>query len=151
MDSTSSPTEPEKGSKPCSICNRPRNVLIRCQIDATQKWHFVCTGKCWNEVSGGKVDGPGFPHYRYGGMWKNKHAGASAKIKGKAKAGNGGAKAGNGEVERKGKVKVKGSGSRKEGRLGRDGLGEMDDGTAGDGGNEVEEEDDAEEALLEDL
>ncbi|RDI77706.1 hypothetical protein Vi05172_g12272 [Venturia inaequalis] len=73
------------------------------------------------------------------------------KIKGKAKAGNGEAKAGNGEAERKGKVKVKGSGSRKEGRLGRDGLGEMDDGTAGDGGNEVEEEDDAEEALLEDL
>lgn len=115
MDSASSSIEPEKGSKPCSICQRPRNVLIRCQIDATQKWHFVCTGKCWNEVSGGKVDGPGFPNYRYGGMWKNKHAGASAKIKGKAKAVNR-------EAERKDKLKGKGDRRRKEGRLERDAL-----------------------------
>lgn len=28
------------------------------------------------------------PHYRYGGMWKNKHAYVSAKIKGKAKEDN---------------------------------------------------------------
>jgi hypothetical protein len=110
MNQNSSPAQPEKGSKLCSLCHHPRNVLIRCQIDATQKWHFVCTGKCWNEVSGGKVDGPGFPNYKYGGMWKNKHAGASAKIKGKAKVLNR-------EGERMDRAKVKGNGRRKEGRL----------------------------------
>ena len=37
-------------------------------------------------MSGGMVDGDRHhPNYRYGGMWKNKHAGVSAKIKGKAK------------------------------------------------------------------
>jgi hypothetical protein len=53
--------------------------LIRCQIDESRKWHFVCTGKCWKEVSGGEIDGPSKPNYRYGGMWKNKHALVSAK------------------------------------------------------------------------
>lgn len=120
MDQTSSAAEPEKGSKPCSICHGPRNVLIRCQIDATQKWHFVCTGKCWNEVSGGKVDGPGYPNYRYGGMWKNKHAGASAKIKGKAKVVNG-------VAERRDKEKMKGGGRRKEGRLKMDASDGLED------------------------
>jgi hypothetical protein len=56
------------------------------------------------------VDGPGFPNYRYGGMWKNKHAGASAKIKGKAKAVNR-------EGERKDTVKVKGEGRREESQI----------------------------------
>ncbi|KAE8449533.1 hypothetical protein EG329_008142 [Mollisiaceae sp. DMI_Dod_QoI] len=76
-------------SKPCSICHRPRNVLVRCQIDESRKWNFVCTAKCWQEVSGGKEDGDkDHPLYRYGGMWKNKHEYVSAKIKGKAKNDN---------------------------------------------------------------
>jgi hypothetical protein len=83
-------TPPNPHSKPCTLCQRRRDVLIRCQIDETKKWHFVCTGKCWKEVSGGKTDahGGGHPLYRYGGMWKNKHDAVSAKIKGKAKEDN---------------------------------------------------------------
>lgn len=38
---------------------------------------MVCPGACWRNVSGGVEDARGlegqFPHYRYGGMWKNKH------------------------------------------------------------------------------
>lgn len=76
-------------SKPCSLCQKPKDVLIRCQIDDTKKWHFICTGACWTRVSGGVVDGDGSNKwYRYGGMWKNKHETVSAKIKGKAKARN---------------------------------------------------------------
>ncbi|ESZ91932.1 hypothetical protein SBOR_7677 [Sclerotinia borealis F-4128] len=85
-NSTSPAISPSPHSKPCTICHTPRDVLIRCQIDETKKWHFVCTGKCWKNVSGGEVDGDGIhPEYRYGGMWKNKHEAVSAKIKGKAK------------------------------------------------------------------
>lgn len=85
-NSTSSSISPSPHSKACTICHAPRDVLIRCQIDETKKWHFVCTGKCWKNVSGGEVDGDGkHPGYRYGGMWKNKHEAVSAKIKGKAK------------------------------------------------------------------
>ncbi|ATZ50762.1 hypothetical protein BCIN_06g02480 [Botrytis cinerea B05.10] len=85
-NSTSPSTSPSPHSKPCTVCHTPRDVLIRCQIDDTKKWHFVCTGRCWKDVSGGKVDGDGkHPAYRYGGMWKNKHEAVSAKIKGKAK------------------------------------------------------------------
>lgn len=66
------------GSKPCTICNTSRDVLVRCQIDETGKWHFVCPGACWISVSGGEEDARGmknqYPHYRYGGMWKNRHA-----------------------------------------------------------------------------
>jgi len=76
--------QPEKDHrKPCSVCNTPRDVLIRCQIDASGTWHFVCTGACWTKVSGGVVDGDGaagHAHYKYGGMWKNKHEGASARM-----------------------------------------------------------------------
>ncbi|EDN93605.1 hypothetical protein SS1G_09472 [Sclerotinia sclerotiorum 1980 UF-70] len=80
---------PSPHSKPCTICHIPRDVLIRCQVDQTRKWHFVCTGKCWRDVSGGNVDGDGSHlEYRYGGMWKNKHEAVSAKIKGKAKERN---------------------------------------------------------------
>ena len=46
-------------------------------------WHFVCPGACWKRVSGGVIDGDlkeGREGYRYGGMWKNKHAGVSAKV-----------------------------------------------------------------------
>lgn len=68
--------------KPCTLCNSPRDVLVRCQIDETGKWHFVCPGKCWKQVSGGIVDGDKAEEhkwYRYGGMWKNKHEAVSAK------------------------------------------------------------------------
>lgn len=58
--------------KPCTLCATPRSVLVRCQIDETGKWHFVCPGKCWHSVSGGVEDARGHekehPHYRYGGM-----------------------------------------------------------------------------------
>ena len=68
--------------KPCTLCEKPRDVLVRCQIDDTARWHFVCPGTCWQSVSGGKIDGDGAEDhrfYRYGGMWKNKHEAVSAK------------------------------------------------------------------------
>jgi hypothetical protein len=81
--------EPNPHSKPCSLCGRRRDVLIRCQIDSNKKWHFICTGKCWKQVSGGCIEGDAdHREYKYGGMWKNKHEYVSAKIKGKAKAEN---------------------------------------------------------------
>lgn len=59
-------------SKQCTICHTPRPVLVRCQIDESAQWHFVCPGKCWKSVSGGVEDAKGlegeFPWYRYGGM-----------------------------------------------------------------------------------
>jgi hypothetical protein len=58
--------------KQCTLCATPRPILVRCQIDETAQWHFVCPGKCWKEVSGGVEDAKGlegeFPWYRYGGM-----------------------------------------------------------------------------------
>lgn len=68
--------------KPCTLCAKPRDVLVRCQIDETGKWHLVCPGDCWKRVSGGIMDGDKseeHKHYRYGGMWKNKHEAVSAK------------------------------------------------------------------------
>jgi hypothetical protein len=45
---------------------------VRCQIDESAQWHFVCPGACWKSVSGGVEDAKGlegqFPWYRYGGM-----------------------------------------------------------------------------------
>jgi hypothetical protein len=80
---------PNPHSKPCTLRQRPRDVLVRCQIDETKKWHFVCKGKCWQQVSGGSADGDReHPLYRYGGIWKNKHEAVSAKIKGRAKEEN---------------------------------------------------------------
>ena len=74
-------------SKSCTLCTTPRDVLVRCQIDATEKWHFVCPGKCWKDVSGGVIDGDGYhKHYRYGGTWKNKHEAVSGKKKKRMKA-----------------------------------------------------------------
>lgn len=70
---------PSSFRKPCDLCHAPKDVLVRCRIDHTQEWRFVCTGKCWRQVSGGEIDGPNKPFYQYGGMWKNKHAGVSAK------------------------------------------------------------------------
>jgi len=56
--------------KPCDLCHRDRDLLIRCQIDTSLKWFMVC-GKCWKDVSGGVADGDAaHPHYRYGGLWK---------------------------------------------------------------------------------
>jgi len=127
-------TPPNPHSKPCSLCNRPRDVLIRCQIDETKKWHFVCTGKCWQSVSGGSADGDQqHPLYRYGGMWKNKHDAVSAKIKGKAKEENKGRWNGTPGPHRRKRMKVLSK------RIGKDSglLGDMkikDD----DGGSDIE-------------
>ena len=66
--------DPSAGQKQCTICGKSVNLLIRCQIDESQTWHMSC-GKCWNVVSGGVVDGDdSHPHYRYGGLWKNRRA-----------------------------------------------------------------------------
>lgn len=60
------------GQKPCTKCAKSSDLLVRCQIDQGGTWHLVC-GKCWKEVSGGVVDGDEkHPHYRYGGLWKNR-------------------------------------------------------------------------------
>lgn len=61
------------GEKSCDVCNASVNLLIRCQIDSSKKWRMVC-GSCWKKVSGGVPDGDSnHPHYRYGGLWKNKN------------------------------------------------------------------------------
>jgi hypothetical protein len=58
--------------KECTVCHKSVDLLIRCTIDQTASWNMVC-GKCWHDVSGGVVDGDGeHPHYRYGGLWKNR-------------------------------------------------------------------------------
>lgn len=64
--------DPSVGKKPCHICAKQVDLLIRCQVDASQVWKMVC-GKCWHKVSGGVTDGDAnHPHYRYGGLWKNR-------------------------------------------------------------------------------
>ncbi|KAF2721833.1 hypothetical protein K431DRAFT_201608, partial [Polychaeton citri CBS 116435] len=68
--------------KPCTLCSRLCDVRIRCQIDETGRWHLVCPGRCWRQVSGGVIDGDGdaaHRSYRYGGVWKNKHDAVSGK------------------------------------------------------------------------
>lgn len=58
--------------KPCDVCQRERDLLVRCTVDESGKWVMVC-GTCWRGVSGGVVDGDAaHPHYRYGGLWKAK-------------------------------------------------------------------------------
>jgi hypothetical protein len=58
--------------KPCDLCSREKDLLIRCRIDETLEWRMVC-GRCWKDVSGGVVDGDReHPHYRYGGLWRAK-------------------------------------------------------------------------------
>lgn len=60
--------------KPCDLCSKKVDLLIRCQIDQTKQWNMVC-GKCWHVVSGGVVDGDSsHPYYKYGGLWKNRAA-----------------------------------------------------------------------------
>ena len=62
------------GSKPCDGCQRASDLLIRCQTDTTGRWRMLC-GKCWRGASGGVPDGDvDHPHYRYGGLWKNRRA-----------------------------------------------------------------------------
>ncbi|KAB2576322.1 hypothetical protein BFW01_g9121 [Lasiodiplodia theobromae] len=79
---TLAPSAPSSHSKPCSHCGALRDVLVRCQIDESRAWVFICPGRCWRELSGGEIDGDDeHPHYRYGGMWKNKHDAVSAKKK----------------------------------------------------------------------
>ena len=64
--------DPSVGQKTCDVCGKSVDLLIRCTIDASGDWKMVC-GKCWHTVSGGVVDGsPNHPHYRYGGLWKNR-------------------------------------------------------------------------------
>ena len=66
--------DPTAGQKQCTLCNKSVNLLIRCTYDRSGEWGMVC-GKCWNDVSGGVVDGDGaHPYYRYGGLWKNRRA-----------------------------------------------------------------------------
>ena len=66
--------DPTSGQKACDECSTSVNELIRCQTDETKRWRMVC-GKCWVKVSGGVVDGDAdHPHYRYGGLWKNRRA-----------------------------------------------------------------------------
>ena len=66
--------DPSAGQKQCTICSKSVNLLIRCTYDETEQWGMVC-GKCWNDVSGGVVDGDAaHPYYRYGGLWKNRRA-----------------------------------------------------------------------------
>ncbi|KAL0482111.1 diaminopimelate epimerase [Acrasis kona] len=69
----------EAGRKPCTLCGTSCDVLIRCQIDESETWHMTCT-KCWNEVSGGVVDGASDKEfYKYGGIWKNHKADVTGK------------------------------------------------------------------------
>ena len=64
--------DPTHGQKLCDMCGNSVDLLIRCTIDSTSEWKMVC-GKCWHDVSGGVVDGDkSHPHYRYGGLWKNR-------------------------------------------------------------------------------
>merc|ERR1711865_319121 len=35
-------TSPEVGRKPCDVCSKEVDMLIRCTIDATQQYHLVC-------------------------------------------------------------------------------------------------------------
>lgn len=68
--------DPSHGQKSCDVCHKSVSLLIRCTIDASGEWKMVC-GTCWHRVSGGVVDGDSdHPHYRYGGLWKNRSRGA---------------------------------------------------------------------------
>merc|ERR1740130_447313 len=69
-----SPTAVAAKSKPCDLCSKAVDLLVRCQVDASEQWRMVC-GRCWKGVSGGMPDGDAdHPHYRYGGLWKNRSA-----------------------------------------------------------------------------
>ena len=65
--------DPSAGQKQCDMCGKSVNLLVRCMYEEGQTdWKMVC-GSCWNVCSGGVVDGDkDHPHYRYGGLWKNR-------------------------------------------------------------------------------
>ena len=66
--------ETTDGQKQCGGCNKSVDLLVRCQTDETRAWRMLC-GKCWSDASGGVADGDAqHPHYRYGGLWKNRRA-----------------------------------------------------------------------------
>ena len=67
--------DPSAGQKKCDKCNKSVNLLVRCQYEGSHpNWNMVC-GQCWHDVSGGVPDGDdAHPHYRYGGLWKNRRA-----------------------------------------------------------------------------
>lgn len=69
------------GRKPCDLCSTQVDLLIRCTTDETQTFRMVC-GRCWPGVSGGVPDGVSstHPHYRYGGLWKNRSADLRKKV-----------------------------------------------------------------------
>lgn len=101
-----------EGQKDCTLCSKGSDLLVRCMVDTSGKWEMVC-GRCWTGVSGGVVDGDAsHPHYRYGGLWKNRTvklaakkgagAGAGATASASASAGefeNLGQDVGSGDVE----------------------------------------------------
>lgn len=71
---------PELGRKPCDLCTRQVDLLIRCTTDESKQYNMVC-GRCWPSVSGGVPDGsPDFPYYNYGGLWKNRNAPLRKKV-----------------------------------------------------------------------
>ena len=62
------------GQKKCDGCDGMCDLLIRCTVDESGKWNMMC-GKCWRDASGGVADGDAdHPHYKYGGLWKNRRA-----------------------------------------------------------------------------
>jgi hypothetical protein len=67
--------DPTAGQKLCEMCSKSVDLLVRCMHEEGQTgWSMVC-GKCWKLASGGVVDGDeNHPHYRYGGLWKNRRA-----------------------------------------------------------------------------
>ena len=69
------------GRKACDLCGKRVDLLIRCTVDETQQFKMVC-GACWKGVSGGVPDGVSatHPHYRYGGLWKNRNANLKKKV-----------------------------------------------------------------------
>lgn len=85
------------GSKACDLCDTRVDLLVRCQVDSTKRWKMACGG-CWKTASGGVPDGDAdHPHYRYGGLWKNRRAGGMD-----AGVRNGGGKAGGARAARSG-------------------------------------------------
>ena len=71
---------PELGRKPCDLCHKDVDLLVRCTVDESKQFKMVC-GKCWPLVSGGVPDGSSqFPHYTYGGLWKNRNANLKKRV-----------------------------------------------------------------------
>jgi len=83
------------GRKACDLCHKRVDLLVRCTVDETQQYRMVC-GRCWPDVSGGVPDGvrATHPHYRYGGLWKNRHANLRKRVG----SGNGGGDGRGGEA-----------------------------------------------------